>query len=266
MLAGNFALSAADPEPPAAIFADKGLEKAVRQFVLEKRDTDKPLTEGDLANLSTIKGNGMNITNLAGLEKCVNLAMLELGNNKVTDLSSLKAMSKLQYLHLATNLIEDLSPLASVKALQYLELSHNQVKDVTPLQGLTNMASLYLGFNRIEDVAALAGLPRMSSIYLDHNRITTLPSGNKWRGLFTFSANDNSITSLQPIVNLTNLYWLMIENNKVSDLGSWPVMDTQHATNEFLPFLNLYIKGNPLDGAAKGKLKRLKEIGTKVNY
>src|SRR6185436_3626770 len=79
--------AADEPTNAPAVFPDKNLEAAVRKFVIEKRDTDKPLTESDLANLSTIKGNNLGITNLSGLEKCVNLALLDLANNKITDLS-----------------------------------------------------------------------------------------------------------------------------------------------------------------------------------
>src|SRR5213592_116799 len=67
----------------ASIFPDKNLEAAVRKFVFEKRDNDKPITEGDVANLSTIQGGAMDIADLSGLEKCLNLASLELPKNKI---------------------------------------------------------------------------------------------------------------------------------------------------------------------------------------
>src|SRR5689334_9929813 len=85
----------------APIFSDPNLEKAVRKYVFEKRDTDKPLVEADVVNLSTIQGNGMGVTNLAGLEKCQNLASLDLAKNKITDLQPLKTLVKIQYLNLA---------------------------------------------------------------------------------------------------------------------------------------------------------------------
>src|SRR5262245_28349857 len=90
-------LLAADPPPPAPpLFLDKNLEAAVRKFVFEKRDNDKPLVEGDLANLSTIEAKGLSITNLTGLEKCRELAALDLARNKIIDLSPLKELRKLQ--------------------------------------------------------------------------------------------------------------------------------------------------------------------------
>src|SRR5215207_7576367 len=82
---------AADPTPATnkvekaetSIFPDKNLEKAVRKLVFEKRDNDKPITEADVANLSTVEGKGLQIKDLTGLEKCRSLASLDLAKNAI---------------------------------------------------------------------------------------------------------------------------------------------------------------------------------------
>src|SRR3954471_22896559 len=89
-----FTAHAADESTP--LFPDKNLEKAVRKHVFEKRDNDKPLVEADLANLSIIEARGMGITNLAGLDKCISLAALDLASNKVSDLTPLKNLKLVQ--------------------------------------------------------------------------------------------------------------------------------------------------------------------------
>src|SRR5436309_3201208 len=128
---------------PASLFPDRNLEGAVRKYVFEKRDNDKPLVEADLVNLSTIEAKSLGITNLNGLEKCRELASLDLSGNKIHDLTPIRDLAKIQYLNLADNQIEDLAPLAGVSALQYLELSRNRVRDLHSLEALTNLASLY---------------------------------------------------------------------------------------------------------------------------
>jgi internalin A len=266
MSCGLAAISNAQEGTNAVVFKDKNLEKAVRKFVIEKRDSDKPLTETDLANLSTIQGNGMDISDLSGLEKCINLASLELAKNKISNLEPIKELTKIQFLNVAANKIEDIRPLSGIMALQYIELSGNQVKTVEPLKGLTNMASLYLSTNGITDITPILGLPRLSSLYLDNNKLKAIPAGNQWKGLSMFSANNNTLTDITPLNNLDRLFYLFLENNKIRDLGTWPDMSNARSTNEFLPFLNLYLKGNPLNSASKKKLNRLKEIGTKVNF
>src|SRR2546429_1609459 len=180
-------LLAADSPSEAPVFKDKRLEKAVRKFVFDKRDNDKPIVETDVVNLSTIQGVGMEIADLSGLEKCANLASLDLSKNKIKDLTPLKGMGKLQYLNLADNQIEDIAPLAEDMALQYLELSNNQVKDLKPLHALTNLASLYLSNNRITGLAPIVGLPRMASLYLDGNQINSLAGPGRPGSLTTLS-------------------------------------------------------------------------------
>src|SRR2546427_7062663 len=64
-----------------SIFPDKNLEAAVRKFVFEKRDNNKPITESDGASLSTISGPNMQIKDLAGLDKCNSLGSLDLAQN-----------------------------------------------------------------------------------------------------------------------------------------------------------------------------------------
>src|SRR3989441_12331210 len=90
----------AEAPSDAPVFKDKNLEKTVRKFVFAKRDNDKPIVEADVANLSTIEGVGVEIADLSGLEKCVNLASLDLSKNKIKDLTSLKGLTRLQYLNL----------------------------------------------------------------------------------------------------------------------------------------------------------------------
>src|SRR5437773_5088768 len=86
-----------------SIFPDKNLEAAVRKFVFEKRDNNKPITEGDVASLSTISGQGMQIKDLTGLDKCKSLASLDLAKNQVSGLAPLKELKNIQYLNLANN-------------------------------------------------------------------------------------------------------------------------------------------------------------------
>src|SRR5688500_10245439 len=90
-------------ETNVVVFPDKQLEAAVRKFVFEKRDNDKPLVESDVVNLSTIQATGLGITNLSGLEKCQSLASLDLAKNRISDLSPLKHLGRIQYLNLAQN-------------------------------------------------------------------------------------------------------------------------------------------------------------------
>jgi Leucine-rich repeat (LRR) protein len=259
------AIAADEAKPDAPLFPDKNLEKAVRKNVFEKRDNDKPLVESDVVNISIIQGVGMNITNLAGLEKCTSLASIDLARNSIKDLAPIKNLDRVQFLNLAKNEVEDISPLASMKALQYVELSANHVKDVKPLEGLTNMASLYLSTNQISDVSPLTKYPKISSLYLAKNQIKTIDGLGNLHSLFTLSLNDNEVSDISTLKGLTNLFYLFLENNKIENLGPLVESASNDKERRFAPFLNLFVKGNPLsDDAKNGQLKALKETGVRV--
>jgi internalin A len=263
-----FAAESAD-KPAEKLFPDKNLEAAVRKYVFDKRDNDKPLTEADVANLSTIQASGGGITNLAGLEKCQSLAMLELPKNKITNLAPLKSLPRLQFLNLAHNEVEDLSPLGDDLALQYIDLTSNRVSNLKPIAGLTNLASLYLSRNRITDLAPILKFSKLASLYLDGNRVQSIAGIQALKSLSMLSLNGNQITDLSPIDGLTGLYYLFLERNKIRDLSPLVAMAKKDDAGEkrFAPFLNVYLKDNPLSfGARHSQISELKAIGTRVNF
>ena len=142
--------------PAQTLFPDRNLEAVVRKYVLDKRDSNEPLTASDVATISTIVGKG--VRDLSGLELCRRLTRLSLEGNEIEDLSPLRELRNLQYLNLAGNVISDLRPLAGLSNLQYLDLSKNRVADLSPMAGLTSLRSIYLSNNQIQELAPLAGL------------------------------------------------------------------------------------------------------------
>src|SRR5689334_12308780 len=92
-------LSAAEATNQPSIFPDKKLESAARKQVFDKRETDQPIVESDVLNISTIDGKGLGITNLTGLDKCRNLASIDLAKNKIDNLKPLAGLEKVQYLN-----------------------------------------------------------------------------------------------------------------------------------------------------------------------
>jgi Leucine-rich repeat (LRR) protein len=263
-VAASLQLLAAE-DAPKAIFQDKNLEEAVRKFVFEKRDNDKPLVEADLTNISIIQAGGRGISSLAGLEKCESLASLDISRNDVSDLSALSEMDRLQFLNAGKNEIEDISEIAFVTALQYLELSANRIRSLKALAGLTNLSALYLSTNYISDVGPITQLPRLSSLYLQRNQIRSIEGIGKLRWLNSLQLNDNEISDLSPLKGCNNLYYLFLENNKIEDLS--PLIEMAEADKErrFAPFLNLFLKGNPLSEKAKTEqIQKLKDLGVRI--
>lgn len=250
-----------------SIFPDKNLEKAVRKFVFEKRDTDKPITETDVANLSTIEGKGLQIKDLTGLEKCRSLASLDLAKNAITNLAPIKELTSIQYLNLANNQISDVGPLSKIIALQYIELSNNKVSDLKPLAGLTNMASLYLSNNQITDISPITNFPKLSSLYLDKNKLSSIKGVENLKWLSSLSLNDNQLTDITPIASLNGLYYLFLERNKIKDIT--PLFNAAKKDSEgeqrFSPYINIFMADNPLSSTAKRQLSQMKDFGCRIN-
>jgi internalin A len=248
------------------IFSDKNLEAAVRAVLHEPKGE---LNDTNLMNVYVLEASSKEIRNLAGLEKCKNLALIKFSKNHVSDLAPLKDLANLQSLDLADNQIKDVTPLAGLTKLQYLELSNNQISKVDSLSGLSNLSALYLSGNQISSIEPLGKLSRLASLSLGHNQIRDLSALTQVTKLSTLDLKDNQIEDLNPLTKQTELSLLMLDRNKITDLG--PLVSMAKADAEgakrFAPYLRLYLSGNPLSETAKSsQLSALKGFGVRVEY
>lgn len=247
---------------------DKGLEAAVRQQVFEKRDKTDELTEEDLKKVFILEGKNKGIKDLTGLEKCPNLALINLAGNEIEKVEPLKDLKNLQSLDLSKNKIVDIAPLASIKALQYVELSDNQIAAVDPLAELPKLAALYIAGNKIANPAPLGKLTKLSSLDLARNQITDVKDlSGLIPNLMTFKLSGNQIADLSAFAVAAPRMMLLLENNKITDLTPLLEACRKDAEGEkrFAPFLRLYLIDNPLSDAAKTtQVDALKALGVKV--
>ena len=77
--------------------------------------------------------NGLNITDLTGLEYATSLQHLSLDNNSITDISPLTNLTSLKTLSLNGNKVTDISPLKDMSLLEDLSLEGNKIADISPL-------------------------------------------------------------------------------------------------------------------------------------
>lgn len=260
---------AADPTNApveVSVFPDKKLEASVRQQVFAKRDTDKPLTAADVANVAVVQGNFRGITNLAGLEHCKSLASLELAGNQVADLSPIKGLRQLQFVHLASNRIASIAPLATLPSLQYIQLEANQVSDPSPLAACTNLASIYLSRNKLKSIAPLTNLPRVVTFYADGNQLKSIAGLGNLRGLTTVSLSRNQIRDITPLTTLRAPSLILIEDNKIDDLTALHAagMADIQGSKGWAPFLRLYLKGNKLSSKSRKLAAELEKEGMRI--
>lgn len=260
------AADATNAAPEISVFPDKNLEAAVRQQVFAKRDTTKPLTAADVANVAVVQGNFRGITNLAGLEHCKSLASLELAGNRITDLAPLQGLRQLQFVHLASNRIASVQALGTLPSLQYIQLESNQVADPAPLAACTNLASVYLSRNKVKSLSSLTNLPRVVTLYADGNQLKSIAGLGSLRGLTTVSLAGNQIRDIAPLAQLRAPSLFLLDNNRIDDLT--PLYTAAKADiaagKNWAPFLRLYLKGNRLSSKAKKQAAELEKDGMRI--
>jgi len=197
-------------------FPDPGLEAAIRAAI------GKPtgiITDSDLGGLTALDAGDRAISELAGIEHCVNLQLLSLDLNQISGLVPLVGLTALKTLYLWNNQISDLAPLAGLTALKRLGLEYNQISDLTPLAGLTALTVLWLDANQISDLTPLAGLTKLESLDLANNQISDIAPLAGLTALKTLYLYNSPISDLAPLAGLTALTSLHLGGNKISDLA-----------------------------------------------
>jgi len=254
---------------PKSIFPDENLEKAVRKQVFAKRDNNQPITAEDVANISTVKGRGMGIRDLTGLEHCKAIMSIDLSENDIENIGPLKGLDRLQQLILNDNQITDLSPISGTIALQYIGIENNRVKSLEPLRKLERLSSLYADGNQVQDLSPIVKLPKLGSIYLRNNRITSIRGlGNAGREghVWSVGLSGNQIVDLAPMKGLKPQSLLFLADNKLQDLT--PLVEMMKADldgeKRFAPYVQVYLKGNPLSEEGKKQVKQLKDMGVRI--
>ena len=167
----NFGLSAEEAEA-ALVY----IEMYVPQ-VDSLRPVDKPkdpIYTFSLEVVTTLEASGRNISDLTGLEYCLNLEAIYLTDNLISDISALANLTNLEILVLGNNNISDISALAGLTSLEIFILDGNNISDISALAGLTNSKELWLRGNGISDISALAGLSNLQWLFLGNNNISDI--------------------------------------------------------------------------------------------
>ncbi|MFC1694411.1 choice-of-anchor D domain-containing protein, partial [Candidatus Latescibacterota bacterium] len=203
-----------DPPKPVTI-SDPNLEAAIRDALNKPEGS---INDKDLAGLTDLVASERDISDLNGIEYCVNLQMLYLDSNQISDISPLNSLTNLDELGLDDNQISDISQLSDLTNLWYLGLDDNQISDISPLNSLTNLVEMGLGNNRISDPSPLSNLTNLQRLHLVYNQISELSPLSSLTNLHWLFLGGNQISNLSPLSSLTNLENLSLYENQISDL------------------------------------------------
>ncbi len=191
--------------PAAAVvvnFPDPNLEAIIRETI------NKPagdITDADLAGLTSLDASERNISDLTGLEYCVNLDEIHAGRNPVKDISAISGLTALRVVSLQDTRVSNIEALAGLVNLESLALYNNtypnaedKISDLSPLSNLSNLGSIIIGGNRISDLTPLANL----------------------HGLYVVQVNDNLVSDISPLAGLTNLSIVELTANDITDISA----------------------------------------------
>ena len=181
------------------VFPDPNLETAIRGVVNKPEGS---LSSSDFEKVIVITASGRNISNLTGLEYCVNLQELYLSGNHIRDISALAELTNLSCLFLNANNITDLSALAGLTNLETLSLVTNSISDISALARLSALRELNLRDNHISNISALAGLTSLKELDLENNIISDISALVGMTNLEYLDLRDNNITDLSQVENV----------------------------------------------------------------
>jgi len=152
---------------------DAGLEQAIRTALSKPTG---PISEADLASLTTLNADRAGVANLEGLQYCTGLVSLYLNHNAITSISQLAGLTNLQTLELGDNQITSIASLAGLNAVSALVLDTNQISDISPLAGKVALMELLLNNNQISNLTAVEGMSGLVVLELENNLVTDLTS------------------------------------------------------------------------------------------
>jgi len=95
-------------EGGAVTLADPNLEAAIRDAI---GIPEGPICPSDLKGLISFSASARNISDLTGLEHCINMIHIDLSHNQIDNIAPLASLINLAYLQLDLNQISNISPL-----------------------------------------------------------------------------------------------------------------------------------------------------------
>ncbi len=203
-------------DDPIVVFPDANLDAAVRQAI------DKPggdIHQSDLGNLTMLEAESSGISDITGLEFCINLMFLDLWDNNISDITALSNLTDLFILALEDNQISDITPLSGLTNLWLLLVGGNRISDISSLGNLTEMMLLFLDDNLIENIAPLSNFTGLGWLVLSDNRISDISPLGNLTGIEILFLDGNLIEDIAPLSNLTNLGQLLLGSNRISDIS-----------------------------------------------
>lgn len=252
---------------------DSNLNKIVHAELLIPMS--EPLTSEDLARLIFISARNSDITDLTGMEYCINLRYADFSSNKIRTLTPLAGNQAIQHLDISYNFLKDIEAIATIINIQNLNLACvNQALiianhiDLSPLLKLTKLNILDISTNQITICDVISQLISLTELTAKEFEINTEESQklSKLVNLTKLITSDGHFTNIDflsgmpdinyielsrcsrfsdttPFKNLSKLEYLAItQNNMMRDIT--PI--TENSSIKTLHFTEALISPDPI--------------------
>ncbi len=198
-------------------FPDPHLDQVIRTTIVKPTGD---IHRSELLQIVFLEANSRSITNLSGLEYCINLEGFLLNGNSVSDLAPLAGLVRLRGFQAFANDISDISPLAGLVNLEQLSLADNAISDISAMSGMTKLTHVILSSNDITDISALAGKSAVTILQLDENQISDIGALSGMTNLTELRLRSNQISAIGALSGMTKLSVLDLYNNKITAVNS----------------------------------------------
>lgn len=215
-----------NPIKIVAEIPDLALEARIRQ---EIDKPEGPIYNTDLENIRYLDIQGgwdYKISDLTGLEYCVNMNYLNISYNELTNISPIARMKNLETLHMTYNNLSNLNSLRGLTKLRILNASINNLTDISSLEYLTTIEDLDLSSNKnIADFTPIAHLTKMVSLNLGYSDFTdsTLLAGMASLQILAVAGNPG-LSNISGLAGKTELWHLLMEGCSISDFTPFSTM------------------------------------------
>ncbi len=183
---------------------EKALDKAPNTII----------TAEEMATLTRLVAEGMDIQNLEGLQFVANLKELRLRGNPLSDLSPLSGLTTLKEVELSGESLSDLSPLAGLTNLEGVGFWKTSISDLSPLAGLTKLRWLEFKDSPVSDLSPLVGLTGLKRLETYASKEPDLSPLKALTSLTRLTVAASGVSDVSPLAGLINLEDLTLEANR----------------------------------------------------
>ncbi len=196
---------------------DPVLEAALRDHI------NKPvgaICVHDLRSLRTFiyipDKDGAKISDLTGIEHCVQLELFCGDNNLISDLEPLGRIGALRAVWIRNNQVQDLAPLREHTNLRAFYAEGNDIFTIWPLQSCVNLGYLLIPRNAVQNIAALQGLGALTTLDIHDNPVANIDVVEKLPALQYLDASYTQVENIDLLGGHAQLTWLNLRNTQVS--------------------------------------------------